>query len=114
MAKCALLDPRFKAMVFTSQTNLTVARERLESEVAKLISIDQALKLAHNDIDMEESHSKVKQEENLIWEDFDKFVQTPKQVDSKVNAILEVKSYLNGNLIFRKENPLDWWKSRVS
>ncbi|CAG9840680.1 unnamed protein product [Diabrotica balteata] len=78
MAKCALLDPRFKAKVFTSQTNLTAARERLESEVAKSISIDQAAKLAHNNIDMEEQHPQVEQEENLIWKDFDKFVQTPK------------------------------------
>ncbi|XP_072400428.1 E3 SUMO-protein ligase ZBED1-like [Diabrotica undecimpunctata] len=37
MAKCTLLDPRFKTKLFCSEANLKMARERLENEVANLL-----------------------------------------------------------------------------
>lgn len=106
MAKCAILDPRFKSKVFGSEPNLKMAKERLENDVARLISLESQKITIDENIVIETVTTDVK--ENLIWADFDKLVQKRSAIDPKAAAIIEVRSYLAEDLIHRKDNPMDW------
>lgn len=118
MAKCSMLDPRFKSKVFSSDQTFNLAKERLESDVARMISVERRHNpnTNTNDDNSADSESLMDQEEeeNLIWADFDKICKSRKEIDPKAAAILEVRSYLAEDLISRKENPLEWWKARAA
>ncbi|CAH1104493.1 unnamed protein product [Psylliodes chrysocephalus] len=45
MAKCFMLDPRFKSKVFSSDQTINMAKDWLETDVARMISV----KRRHND-----------------------------------------------------------------
>ncbi|XP_028153494.2 E3 SUMO-protein ligase ZBED1-like [Diabrotica virgifera virgifera] len=117
MARCAFLDPRFKTKVFDSDYNSNSTKEHIQHEVAKLIISERRSEDIIHDHDNDEvntgEETAAYDDQNLVWEDFDKAVETPKDIDSKAAAIIEVRAYLAESLIPRKENPLEWWKTRA-
>lgn len=117
MAKCALLDPRFKSKVFSSEHNFNMAKERLEADVARMIGAERRDSLRETEESehrLDNVDSEMEQQENLIWADFDKIATSRKEIDAKAAAILECRSYIAEDLLHRKENPLDWWKARTA
>lgn len=113
MARCTFIDPRFKSKAFNSEYNFNMIKDRIESEVAHIISAERERNTSNEKTFME-SESTSDLEENLVWADFDRLVKTRKEIDIKAAAILEVRSYLAEDLINRKENPLNWWKTRTA
>lgn len=113
MSKCAILDPRFKSKVFSSDLNFNMAKERLEKDVTRLINLENQKNNAGENLSIAQDVTD-DEEDNLIWSDFDKLVKKRKEIDPKATAILEVRSYLAEELIHRKEDPLKWWKIRAA
>lgn len=112
LVKCAMLDPRFKLKVLSSELNLSMHKERLEKEVTSMVTLersqdeDQTIQISNVSLSPEE------EQDDLIWGDFDKSIATRNQLDPRAIAILEVKSYFAEAHLHRKEDPLQWWKER--
>ena len=59
------------------------------------------------------SREEIIQSDDLLWGDFDRRNSAAMSNETpRSNAVVEMRQYLQESPIFRKNDPLAWWKSR--
>ncbi|KRT78170.1 hypothetical protein AMK59_7458 [Oryctes borbonicus] len=113
-AKCDFLDPRFKKRAFATDEAFEKVKDEIHQEVTSLTnkntSISQTTEFRpeaseparENSIDIID----------LVWQDFDVSTKTTTSINVIEKTTLEIRSYIEDVPLERKQNPLEWWKTR--
>lgn len=113
LGRASLLDPRFKEKSFSDEKAYIKSKDRLQGEMVALIN-EERQKNTNDEVAMVESNEeKAESETNMIWQEFDEAVRCQvTTLSPTATAIAEFRLYLEEPYIFRKDNPLEWWKKR--
>jgi len=116
LAKCTFLDPRFKSILFSSNSSLS---ENIKMEITdEVISIIQHIRskntaniLTPHNNEQEHQEPFVENQGNafLIWGSLDVHVNQSRPIKTnRSRAILEVQNYLDEALVPRTQDPFVW------
>jgi len=100
MGKCAYLHPRFKEKGFTHAATLLRVKEDLQNEIVDLINMQKEQALTTLIVDEPSTSgfsSTVSDNDDLIWQDFDRTIKSSTSSNSnpKVISITKVSSLSN-------------------
>lgn len=116
-AKSSFLDPRFKRKTFVYDNSCRKVKNQIQEEIVDLIQRDRqddrSLLVSETKTTGASSISKANADiKDLIWQDFDK--QVDKNIIASPNsiAITELQTYIEDVPLDRKQDPLQWWKTR--
>lgn len=115
ISETTVLDPRFKRLAFNDNRALDEALQRITAAAARCIPGSTCHGQPPEDQGEEEARAEVEPQTSAVWRLFDARAteDTARRVPS-VDAMLEVRSYLEEPLLPRSEDPLSWWQSKVS
>uniref|UniRef100_A0A669B7A9 HAT C-terminal dimerisation domain-containing protein n=1 Tax=Oreochromis niloticus TaxID=8128 RepID=A0A669B7A9_ORENI len=117
MTIATLLDPRFKAVGFCSQTNAQAAVRRLTAECATIIENekDQIMPvppIPSTSSQPEPATSSATQSGGGLWDLLDSHMVERQVRNATADATVEVQRYMADPLIPRTEDPLHFWATR--
>ncbi|KAG1934532.1 zinc finger BED domain-containing protein [Pimephales promelas] len=108
MTLATLLDPRFKTIGFSSQSNAQTAVRRLTSECAAVIRAAQNTPSSQISSSPPSPHSG-----KSLWDLLDSHVVETRQMkNATADATVEVQRYLSDPNIPRTEDPLHFWATQ--
>lgn len=116
LSETTVLDPRFKKLAFNDDRAVDEALQRITAAAATRSSSFSTLQPDQAEGQGEGgARAEVEQKTSAVWQLFDARAteNTARRVPS-VDAMLEVRSYLEEPLIPRTEDPLSWWHSKSS
>lgn len=107
LAICTFLDPRFKNLAFCDSDRPAHIKDIVTTLVSERYSYQK-----HQTIQEEDITEGGSPKELSIWRSFDTYVSHNKPRGTSLShAIIEVQRYLEDDIIPRKENPLQWWRT---
>lgn len=115
----AILDPRFKNLVFSNKARADLAIEQAK-EIALEIAreSDKDDQITETSEKSENNHETIENDYDDFWSNFDTKTPIPKKrakVDQKKDIIeIEMKNYLQLPKLDRKDCPIKWWKQSGS
>lgn len=107
LAICTFLDPRFKNLAFSVPFKADNIKQIVTSAVSSIYSCQT------DPIIQEAEFSEADSSKELsIWNYFDSYVAHHKPRGTTTSrAIIEVQRYLEDDVISRKADPLEWWRT---
>lgn len=108
-ALAMLIDPRFKSVCYTTETEKKWAKALLTSSAEKLPP-----PLQEHDQEPSVKPGPAMGATSTVWTVFSELSSTARKETDNGHAARQAADYLSAPLLPRAENPLDWWKGRGS
>lgn len=120
LAASTFLDPRFKKIAFTQISAANDCEKRLLNEMGTITLLTVVSNVNYHLLTVDTSSQAELQTSSLeghcnVWSFFDEKVsQCQRARTTQSHSLVEMKQYLQNNLLDRKEDPLHWWSANKS